>query len=306
MTAANAHLDDLFSAAYDDALGATVRQSFDTHLESCPRCNAGFDQFRASIDAVRAVPEARMPVPVRLPDGLPGPAVGPLGRLWRRVGPTNGRSFGLGVATAAAAAGAAVLLGINVAVPKTVQQAALPNGSSGVSAPVGGTPGRVNNGVVAAPQVPTSVCPLTVAGRGDNTVPAGFTNRTTVSNPQRPHQELTIATASDRAAAGSTITVYARLSAPTTSIAPAHSSISAPPPTLFIPCLALRTAGEPVSAPSPAVATSAPSGLTEQQITIPAGLPPGTVLEIVGSVPAGQPSSADAGGLEATVRVSVS
>ena len=65
------HLDAHFSAAYDDELDPLARRHFDTHLERCDRCARSWDDYRTALDAVRALPAVGMPATVRLPVGPP-------------------------------------------------------------------------------------------------------------------------------------------------------------------------------------------------------------------------------------------
>ena len=71
------HLDDLFSAAYEDELSPIDEARFQAHMQSCAPCAAAYAEFRASIDALREVPKARMPHVVHLPSTLLWPNARP-------------------------------------------------------------------------------------------------------------------------------------------------------------------------------------------------------------------------------------
>jgi hypothetical protein len=66
------HVESLFSAAYDGELSPDARAAFDRHLGECSTCAAAFAELTTAVDALREQPTARMPHPVRLPEGSPG------------------------------------------------------------------------------------------------------------------------------------------------------------------------------------------------------------------------------------------
>ena len=67
------HVLSLFSAAYDGELSQDARSGFDRHLGECSACAAAFAELTTAVDALREQPPARMPHPVRLPEGSPAP-----------------------------------------------------------------------------------------------------------------------------------------------------------------------------------------------------------------------------------------
>ena len=65
------HLDDLFSAAYDDELSPIEEARFHAHMQSCAPCAAAYAEFRSTVEALREMPKARMPHVVHLPSTAP-------------------------------------------------------------------------------------------------------------------------------------------------------------------------------------------------------------------------------------------
>ena len=65
------HLDDLFSAAYEDELSPIDEARFQTHMQSCAPCAEAYAEFRATVEALRELPRARMPHVVHLPSTPP-------------------------------------------------------------------------------------------------------------------------------------------------------------------------------------------------------------------------------------------
>lgn len=65
------HLDDLFSAAYEDELSPIDEARFRAHMQSCAPCAAAYAEFRATIEALHEMPRARMPHVVHLPSTPP-------------------------------------------------------------------------------------------------------------------------------------------------------------------------------------------------------------------------------------------
>ncbi|MBV8194432.1 MAG: zf-HC2 domain-containing protein, partial [Candidatus Dormibacteraeota bacterium] len=65
------HVEQLFSAAFDEELSAGEAERFHQHLAACAVCREAFDRFRATVAAVRGLPQARMPLPVHLPSAEP-------------------------------------------------------------------------------------------------------------------------------------------------------------------------------------------------------------------------------------------
>ena len=65
------HLDDLFSAAYEDELSPIEEARFHAHMQSCAPCAAAYAEFRATVEALRELPKAQMPHVVHLPSTSP-------------------------------------------------------------------------------------------------------------------------------------------------------------------------------------------------------------------------------------------
>jgi anti-sigma factor RsiW len=227
------HVDELFSAAYDDALDASQRRRYEQHLGECEQCATAAAEFRTAIEAVRGLPVAQMPVRVVLPATPPvaergwrGRALGDLPAvLRRRMTPAVG-------ATVMGLAGiAAVVLVVHGHV------------GGGASNSVGSRPNVVLGaaGSGAGPALAVGTCPMPLAvtsGRpGTSGTPAGFANRVSVTLPQRPGEELVLATTSDHYAPGSQVLVYAAL---TTSSA-THAAV--------VPCVSMHTLGAVAVAP---------------------------------------------------------
>jgi anti-sigma factor RsiW len=201
------HLDELFSAAYDGTLAAAERRRYDEHLGACPRCAAAAEDFRRAVDAVRELPQARMPVRVVLPSTPPVPArerrFGGLAALLRV--PHLSPAWGAGVMAAAGVAAVVVVVhghggggGSTSSASSSVPVPLAVGGASRKSAGMGNCP---------LPLLQTSATPGVTAGGG----PAGFANRVAVRSPQRPGQELVLATTSNHYAPGSQVLVFAAL-----------------------------------------------------------------------------------------------
>jgi anti-sigma factor RsiW len=226
------HVEELFSLAYDDALGAAEQRRYDQHLGECEQCATAAAEFRMAVQAVRGLPAAQMPVRVVLPATRPVAARGWFGGglagmpalVRSRMTPALGASL-MGLAGVAAV----VLVvhghsggGGNV----TSSAASAPNGV-GLSA--GGGAAR------AVPALSVGTCPMplavTSARPGTSGTPPGFANRVSVATPQRPGQELVLATTSDHYAPGSQVLVYAAL----TTSSGSHAAV--------VPCVSMHTLG---------------------------------------------------------------
>src|SRR5258706_292111 len=85
---------------------AEARARFEDHLPHCERCAAAAEEFRTAIDAVRALPAARMPVRVVLP-ATPPVAERRSWPPWLRV-PRLGPAWGAGALAAAGIAAVVV------------------------------------------------------------------------------------------------------------------------------------------------------------------------------------------------------
>jgi len=286
------HLDDLFSAAFEGELTDQERHLFDTHIAQCADCRSAFERFQLSVDAVRALPAARMPIPVHLPSTPPVAEQRPFAR-WRRPGFLR---FHPGLATGLGAAAAAVI----VAVALTHQ---------GTTVSTSGAPANRGGGASAPEAAGTnSNCPL-AATAGSTTAPAGFSNVQTITDPQRPGQRLLIATSSDRVSPGSQVPIYSVLTVPRpAAAAPGATGVSAAS-VAVVPCITVtgngqltRPAGGAAAAPAFATpltiqgtpyAADKATGPPLLYFTVPPGTAPGTVLHVTAQVPADYPQPGD-------------
>jgi len=337
------HVEDLFSTAYDGLLDERAQARFDAHLAGCERCAAGLRDFRVAVDAVRALPAARMPVRVVLPATPPvaerrSQLPPSLARL--RL-PRPGPAFSAGLL---GAVGIAVVVlavhghgGSNTAAGSSVAFSNLPSGATSAA----GAGAAAQRGAADAATAGNCVKPVLSKTLHSGSVaaaaaPTGFANRVSVGIPQRPGQELVLATTGGHYTPGSQVLVYAVL---TTSSAQR---------TAVVPCVTLRGpefAGEPRAAAAAAgeggtatasggassqqydsnfapnsalsligeiplaVATATTQSVGElpvQAVTIPANLPPGSVVHLVAVIPAGVPGSSDQEPVEAVLTLDVS
>ena len=289
------HVHDLFSAAYDGTLGGAQAERFRAHVDTCPECAQAYDVFRTSVDAVRALPAARMPLPVHLPSDAPVPEQTLAARL-RRL-PRFRFVPGAATGVAAVAAAAIVVLALN-------HQG---GGNVATNRGIGPNANSVAGGAPACPQpVPASANPAS---------PTAYQHRVSASDRGRPGQELVLATQTGSAAPGTQVLVYARLSVPQPSAgAPGAAAARSAAPvntTAVVPCLRVSGAGPLAFAPAHSVKTDGnaaapvvPNGLSQapgipagseaiQAFTIPAGTAPGTVLYITATIPANYPLAGD-------------
>ena len=291
------HVEDLFSAAYDDELTESQADSFHQHLRGCATCASGYETFRASVDAVRALPQARMPHTVHLPSTLPVAEQRP---RWRRLRMPRPR-FGYGGATLVAGVAAAAILAIVLVRPT----------SQSTRSESGGAAGSQFQGAL---QQPSGCSPRTVAAQASGDAPAGYNHRALGLDASRPGQRLLLATTTGDVAAGSQVVVYAQLTVPpAVAAAPGGAQApagSGPSPQGVIPCLSLSNSGavSPLAVSSAPVAQDNGGASTHAAasavgtdngpsplfvFTVPPNTPPGTVLYIVATVPPGYPNQGD-------------
>ena len=290
-----AHVDEIFSRAFDDELRGAERERFDDHLASCTACHEAYDHFRASVSALRTLPHAVMPVNVHLPAAPPVALT-----WWQRLADLS-TEFKVVVATVFFLALAA-LAGINLshgtqtasrlggnAMPVTMLTPGVHRGAA-VPQPMT-TPGALTSSLAPA-------CTPQSVSQASASAPTGFANVVTQNDASRPGTQIVLATPDVKVSAGSQLLVYSRLTN--------GGSIGA------IPCVALQDVptygsssvapGAPNNAAAGAASQSrvfdmatptqdvSVSGTPLQTVTIPAGLQSGTTLELTATVPSGYPA----------------
>ena len=229
------HVEDLYSAAYDGELSEAERRRYDAHVGGCERCAAGYEEFRAAVDAVRGLPAARMPVRVVLPTTPPVAE----GRSWWAAGLSRLRvpvlSPGTGGAALALAGIAAVFLVVHTHQGGTTgagsvagRPALAPGALTQLHSVAGSGPMSSLADLTSCPKplAVTSAQPGALSGGN----PAGFANRAVVGNEQRPGEQLILATTSSHYTPGQQILVFAAL------------TTSGGKHTVVIPCVALQPA----------------------------------------------------------------
>ncbi|HEY6782292.1 MAG TPA: zf-HC2 domain-containing protein [Candidatus Dormibacteraeota bacterium] len=289
------HLDDLFTAAYDDELSPIDEARFQTHMQSCAPCAEAYAEFRATVEALRELPPARMPHVVHLPSTLPVAE--------RSVRPRIGLGwFNLGIvrrfpATAIAGAAAVVLL-----------IAALAHGTGGTPTNSPQSLGRPNAAGGAAPgAIPETACSQTVGITGASP-PVSFTHQDLATDAAQPALHLVLAAPSLVVSAGKPAYVYAQLSLPVASLSIPGTQATAPPARAVLPCVSISVGNSQNQlAPLPAGSGvfGSPASLGHGTVTaapayqdngaagpllafnVPAGLAPGTEIHITATVPAG-------------------
>jgi hypothetical protein len=226
------HVAELFSAAYDQALSAAERRRYDEHLAGCVECAAAAEQFRQAIDLMHTLPAAPMPQRVVLPSTPPQPER----RRWSLPIAVSLPRFR---PTPAMGAAAMALVGVVAVVLVARGHGGTQSTTSG-SAPALMQP-QFNQGGIGSDSGRSALqgvgtCPLPLAvvtapAGGPAAEPPGFANRVSVGNPQRPGQELVLATTASRYAPGSQVLVFAAL----TSTSGQH--------TVVVPCVTLHDQG---------------------------------------------------------------
>jgi hypothetical protein len=270
------HVTELFSAAYDDALTPAERRRYDDHLAACTECAAEAERFRQAIDAVHALPAARMPQRVVLPATPPQPErrrlALPLPAWLPR--PTLTPAWSAGTLGAAAIVLAVVVVratsGGGTSSTSALSQAPRDASPGAAHAAAGGNAGSAKT----APRAGIGTCPLPLAvvpqGAAAPSAPPGFATEVSATSPKRPGERLVIATTASHFAPGSQVLIYAALTS------------TGGDRTAVVPCVTLHDQG--------AVALGGPQGATADQ-----GAPanPGMSSSPTGSAPqAGAPGGA--------------
>jgi hypothetical protein len=282
------HVEALFSAAYDGELSRDARAAFDRHLGECSACAAAFAELTTAVDALREQPPARMPYPVRLPEGSPVPERRFLGLpAWL----SQGRRLvaGLtaaGVVAAAGVAAALVITGGSLArSPDHAVSGSLPMaGSAGNGAQLPQSSACTGGCFAPGAIVPSTACAsqtLIISAASAAQIPDGFNNRATHDDGVT---DVILATPSSDYTPGETVDVYARL------IDDSTGAVS-------LPCTLL--AGPEVGGSGAAVtvpATEAPAtpagaltydGQPVLEVVVPTAATAGQTYQIVVEVPAG-------------------
>ena len=293
MSSPRRHLDDLFSAAYEDELSPIDEARFHTHMQSCAPCAAAYAEFRASIEALRELPRARMPHVVHLPSTPPVAE--------RSSRPRIGLSwFNLGLvrrypATAIAGAAAAVL----VIVALTHNGGGPQNSTAGSAAlPIAGP----------AQGAADAACTHAIADITAAALPSSFTQEALATDPAQPALHLVLAAPTLVVTPGQQAVVYAQLSVPVPSLSNPGAAATSPPARAVLPCVSIsvgntgqRLAANAAGIPSldvpraPGVATPAsapgfqygPGVGPLLTFKVPTGLAPGTEIHVTATIPAG-------------------
>jgi Putative zinc-finger len=290
------HLDDLFSAAYDDELSPIDEARFQAHMQSCAPCAAAYAEFRATVEALRELPPARMPHVVHLPSTPPVAE--------RSVRPRIGLGwFNLGIvrrfpATAIAGAAAVVLLiaalahGTGGTPTNSPQSLAHPNAAGGA----------------ASGAIPETACTQIVGITGASP-PVSFIHQDLATDAAQPALHLVLAAPSLVVSAGKPAYVYAQLSLPIASLSIPGTQATAPPARTVLPCVSISVGDTHSNQLTPLPAGSgvfgSPASLGHATVTaapayqsdgaagpflafeVPPGLAPGTEIHITATVPAG-------------------
>lgn len=288
------HLDDLFSAAYEDELSPIDEARFRNHMQSCEPCAAAYAEFKATIEELHGLPRAPMPHVVHLP------STPPVAEQTSR--PRIGSSwFNLGVFRrfpATALAGAAAVVLVILALTRT---AGVPTSTP--------TAGSSNAQGVPQAHVPAAdaACVSSIASITGAAVPTSFSHADLATDPTQPALHLVLAAPTLVVVSGKQAVVYAQLSVPVAAISNPGSAASPPPARALLPCVSVGVGSTSErlqvlqagsgsylpTTPAPGTALGAPgfqvSGATGPLLTfqVPAGLAPGTQLHVLATVPAG-------------------
>jgi Putative zinc-finger len=301
MSSPRRHLDDLFSAAYEDELTPIEEARFQAHMQTCEPCAAAYEEFRASIAALHELPKARMPHVVHLPSTPPVaeiPTRPRIGLSWFNLGLV--RRF-----PATALAGAFVLV---IAIAAVVHGGG--SAVTGTDQPATAiAPGTAQHGGASTTAACSSVVGITGASP-----PPSFGQEDLATDPAQPALHLVLAAPTLTVASGKQAIVYAQLTEPFTSLS-IPGAVSTPAASrAALPCVSVTVAGTgsnsnsqlailPVfGAYQPAYPIPQAGGTSQGtsgsvsgpgtsgpllSFQVPAGLAPGTELRVIATVPAG-------------------
>jgi Putative zinc-finger len=289
------HLDDLFSAAYEDELSPIDEARFQAHMQSCAPCATAYAEFRATIEALRELPRARMPHAVHLPSTPPVAELSSrprIGLSWLNLGLV--RRF---PATAIAGAVAIVLVIFALA----HSGGGSPNTTAGSSLPVAGAANQT-------PAAAEAACTHAIVDITAAPLPSSFTQEYLATDPAQPALHLVLAAPTLVVTPGQQAFVYAQLSVPVAAISNPGAAATPPPARAVLPCVSIGigntghqiaansasiasldlprapSAGSPIAGPGLQAGTGAGPLLTFQ---VPAGLAPGTEIRVTATIPPG-------------------
>lgn len=291
---ARGHRAALFSEAYDGRLDDGERRRFDDHLAACADCASAFATFAAAVDALRALPAASMPQPVRLPQTPPLPArAGLISGLRERLA-WRPQALALTLGGLAAAAGVVLAVGaLHHGTSSSSTGQPLAAGFAGGTSQAPGSDVRVQPNGAVAPGLPESA----------------FGYAETVPVPGHPDQLVELATTSSTYAAGQQVLILAqvRLAHPASpgvaAALPAGSAVvpdvrllanldrvptanGSPPPAGSAPGDALR--GAILQAPPASPYGALAGGQSVFKVTLPTNLARGQVVSLVALLPDAQ------------------
>ncbi len=290
------HLDDLFSAAYEDELSPIDEARFQAHMQSCAPCAAAYAEFRASIETLREMPRARMPHVVHLPSTPPvaeRPARPRIALSWFNLGLV--RRF---PATAIAGAAAAVLV-----------IAALVHGNGATPTSVAGrsvAPPSAAQGNVPGAATAESACTHQIVDIAAATPPVGYTHEDLATDAAQPAYHLVLAAPTLTVSSGGPAFVYAQLTVPVAALSIPGTAASAPPARAVLPCVSIGVSdrnGRLSAIPATSGTFGVPLALGQGAATpalqpdggagpllgfeVPAGLARGTEIRVTATIPAG-------------------
>ena len=294
------HLDDLFSAAYEDELAPIEEARFQAHMQSCAPCAEAYAELRSSIETLRELSRARMPHVVHLPSTATVAE--------RPVRPRSGLSwFNLGLvrrfpATAIAAVAAVVLVIAALAHGTGAPSPIAAGANSDAHAPAVG---------VATPVAELS-CVHSIVDIKGATPPSDFGQEARSTDPAQPALHLVLAAPTLVVTPGRSAVVYAQLSVPVATISNPGTPVTSVPPRAVLPCVSIAVGS------TSQLLTVVPDGLTFQipeaqgagsrsglsvpepggvagpifSFQVPAGLARGTEIHVMATIPAGYTSLA--------------
>jgi hypothetical protein len=287
------HLDDLFSAAYEDELSPIDEARFHNHMQTCGPCAAAYAEFKATIEELHGLPRAPMPHVVHLPSTPPVAE--------RASRPRIGLSwFNLGIvrrfpATALAGAAAVVLV-----ILALTHATGMPSSRTTAGSAIAGVAPEAH-GPAADAACATSIVSITGAA-----VPSSFSHADLATDPAQPALHLVLAAPTLQVDSGKQAVVYAQVSVPVTSFSIPGSAASPAPSRALLPCVTVTGVGTSAQALTVVPRAPGPAGIPYYPNTtpiaapgldyagpgpfltfqVPAGLAPGTQFHVTAIIPA--------------------